>query len=95
MKFAHFSHVWCKPGMTPHQRYEELWRELQLCDELDYDYAFCVEHHFRPNENWVSSPSVYIVGAAAHPEDPHRIDGLRRAAVSPLCARLNHCSMQK
>ena len=26
MKFAHFSHVWGKPGMTPHQRYEELWR---------------------------------------------------------------------
>ena len=28
MKFAHFSHIWNKPGMTPHQRYEELWREL-------------------------------------------------------------------
>jgi hypothetical protein len=42
MKFAHFSHVWGKPGMTPHQRYEELWRELQLCDRLEYDYSFCV-----------------------------------------------------
>src|SRR5215510_6377554 len=51
--------------MTPHQRYEELWRELRLCDELGYDYAFCVEHHFRPDESWISSPSVYIVGAAA------------------------------
>ena len=29
MKFAHFSHIWAKPGMTPHQRYEELWRELK------------------------------------------------------------------
>ena len=48
MKFAHFSHIWAKPGMTPHQRYEELWRELQLCDELGFDYGFCVEHHFRP-----------------------------------------------
>src|SRR6185295_7106350 len=65
VKFAHFSHVWGKPGMTPHQRYEELWRELRLCDELDYDYGFCVEHHFRPDESWISSPSVYIVGAAA------------------------------
>ena len=65
MKFAHFSHVWGKPGMTPHQRYEELWRELQLCDGLGYDYSFCVEHHFRPDESWISSPSVYIVGAAA------------------------------
>jgi alkanesulfonate monooxygenase SsuD/methylene tetrahydromethanopterin reductase-like flavin-dependent oxidoreductase (luciferase family) len=65
MKFAHFSHIWAKPGMTPHQRYEELWRELQLCDELGYDYSFCVEHHFRPDESWISSPSLYAVGAGA------------------------------
>src|ERR1044071_4498502 len=65
VKFAHFSHVWGKPGMTPHQRYEELWRELQLCDGLDYDYAFCVEHHFRPDESWISSPSLFAVGAGA------------------------------
>jgi alkanesulfonate monooxygenase SsuD/methylene tetrahydromethanopterin reductase-like flavin-dependent oxidoreductase (luciferase family) len=63
MKFAHFSHIWGKPGMTPHQRYEELWRELQLCDELGFDYAFCVEHHFRPDESWMSSPSLFTVGA--------------------------------
>ena len=49
MKFAHFSHVWGKPGMTAHQRYEQLWRELALCDDLGFDYSFCVEHHFRPD----------------------------------------------
>ncbi len=65
MKFAHFSHVWAKPGMTPHERYEELWRELKLCDEAGFDYAFCVEHHFRPDESWMSSPSLYAVGAGA------------------------------
>ncbi len=65
MKFAHFSHVWAKPGMTPHQRYEELWRELALCDQLGFDYSFCVEHHFRPDESWISSPSLYVVGAGA------------------------------
>jgi alkanesulfonate monooxygenase SsuD/methylene tetrahydromethanopterin reductase-like flavin-dependent oxidoreductase (luciferase family) len=65
MKFAHFSHIWTKPHYTPHQRYEELWRELQLCDELAYDYGFCVEHHFRPDESWISSPSLYAVGAGA------------------------------
>lgn len=63
MKFAHFSHVWAKPGLTPHQRYEELWRELELCDALGYDFSFCVEHHFRPDESWSSSPSLYTVGA--------------------------------
>jgi alkanesulfonate monooxygenase SsuD/methylene tetrahydromethanopterin reductase-like flavin-dependent oxidoreductase (luciferase family) len=62
MKFAHFSHVWGKPGMSPHQRYEQLWRELELCDALGFDYSFCVEHHFRPDESWMSSPSLYVVG---------------------------------
>jgi alkanesulfonate monooxygenase SsuD/methylene tetrahydromethanopterin reductase-like flavin-dependent oxidoreductase (luciferase family) len=51
--------------MTPHQRYEQLWRELILCDELGFDYGFCVEHHFRPDESWMSSPSLYTVGAGA------------------------------
>lgn len=65
MKFAHFSHIWGKPGMTPHERYEQLWRELALCDDLGFDYSFCVEHHFCPNESWMSSPSLYAVGAGA------------------------------
>jgi alkanesulfonate monooxygenase SsuD/methylene tetrahydromethanopterin reductase-like flavin-dependent oxidoreductase (luciferase family) len=65
MKFAHFSHVWGKPGMTAHQRYEQLWRELELCDGLDFDFSFCVEHHFRPDESWMSSPSLYAVGGGA------------------------------
>jgi alkanesulfonate monooxygenase SsuD/methylene tetrahydromethanopterin reductase-like flavin-dependent oxidoreductase (luciferase family) len=65
MKFAHFSHVWVKPGLTPHERYEELWGELALCDELGFDYAFCVEHHFRPDESLMSSPSLFAVGAGA------------------------------
>jgi hypothetical protein len=38
MEFAHFSHVWAKPGMNPHQRYEQLWRELQMCDELGFEF---------------------------------------------------------
>src|SRR4030088_1996737 len=75
MKFAHFSHIWAKPGMSPHQRYEELWRELALCDELGFDYGFCVEHHFRPDESWMSSPSLYAVGAGAH---------TRRMRVGPM-----------
>jgi len=65
MKFAHFAHVWGKTGMSPHQRYEQLWRELALCDQLGFDYGFCVEHHFRPDESWMSSPGLYVVGAAA------------------------------
>jgi alkanesulfonate monooxygenase SsuD/methylene tetrahydromethanopterin reductase-like flavin-dependent oxidoreductase (luciferase family) len=65
MKFSHFTHIWAKPGMTPHQRYEQLWRELAVCDDTGFDHAFCVEHHFRPDESWMSSPSLYAVGAGA------------------------------
>jgi alkanesulfonate monooxygenase SsuD/methylene tetrahydromethanopterin reductase-like flavin-dependent oxidoreductase (luciferase family) len=75
MKFAHFSHIWGKPGLTPHERYEELWRELELCDQLGFDYSFCVEHHFRPDESWMSSPSLYAVGAGAR---------TRRMRVGPM-----------
>ena len=75
MKFAHFSHIWGKPGMTPHQRYEELWGELRLCDELGFEYAFCVEHHFRPDESWMSSPSLFAVGAGAR---------TRRLRIGPM-----------
>src|SRR5581483_5077844 len=66
MKFAHFSHVWNKPGMTPAERYQQLWRELALSDELGFDYAFAVEHHFHPNESWMPAPTIYCTGAAAH-----------------------------
>jgi alkanesulfonate monooxygenase SsuD/methylene tetrahydromethanopterin reductase-like flavin-dependent oxidoreductase (luciferase family) len=75
MKFSHFSHIWAKPGMTPQQRYEQLWRELALCDETGFDHAFCVEHHFRPDESWMSSPSLYAVGAGAR---------TRRLRIGPM-----------
>jgi len=65
VKFAHFSHVWNKPGMTAAARYEQLWRELAACDELGFDFGFTVEHHFNPNESWMPSPSIYCAGAAA------------------------------
>ena len=59
--FSHLGQAW----NGPYQRYEQLWRELQLCDDLNFDYGFCVEHHFRPDESWISSPSLYAVGAGA------------------------------
>src|SRR5215470_394915 len=62
MKFAHFSHVWNKLGVTVAQRYEQLWRELETCDELGFDFGFTVEHHFNPNESWMPSPAIYCTG---------------------------------
>jgi alkanesulfonate monooxygenase SsuD/methylene tetrahydromethanopterin reductase-like flavin-dependent oxidoreductase (luciferase family) len=75
MRFAHFTHVWNKPGMTPAERYAQLWRELALCDELGFDYGFSVEHHFSPHESWMPSPSIYCAGAAAH---------TRRMRIGPM-----------
>ena len=63
MKFAHFSHVWAKPGLTSADRYKQLWREIELCDQLKFNYAFCVEHHFRPDESLMSSPTIFATGA--------------------------------
>jgi alkanesulfonate monooxygenase SsuD/methylene tetrahydromethanopterin reductase-like flavin-dependent oxidoreductase (luciferase family) len=65
MKFAHFAHVWHKAKMTPGDRYRQLWRELQAADALGFDYGFCVEHHFRPDESLMSAPNLYAVSAAA------------------------------
>jgi alkanesulfonate monooxygenase SsuD/methylene tetrahydromethanopterin reductase-like flavin-dependent oxidoreductase (luciferase family) len=75
MRFAHFTHVWNKPGMTPAERYAQLWRELAVCDELGFDYGFSVEHHFSPHESWMPSPSIYCAGAAAH---------TRRMRIGPM-----------
>jgi alkanesulfonate monooxygenase SsuD/methylene tetrahydromethanopterin reductase-like flavin-dependent oxidoreductase (luciferase family) len=63
VKFAYFSHVWGRPGQTPGQRYEELWREVELAEELDFDFAFSVEHHFTPQESWMPSPALFCTGA--------------------------------
>ncbi|MGH7091360.1 MAG: LLM class flavin-dependent oxidoreductase, partial [Stellaceae bacterium] len=64
MRFAHFAHVWGKPGMSPAERYQQLWRELELCDALGFDYGFSVEHHFSPDESWMSSCNLYCVAVA-------------------------------
>lgn len=64
MKFAYFTHVWGRPGQTPGQRFDELWREIELAEELGFDYAFSVEHHFTPHESWMPSPAVFCTGAA-------------------------------
>jgi alkanesulfonate monooxygenase SsuD/methylene tetrahydromethanopterin reductase-like flavin-dependent oxidoreductase (luciferase family) len=68
MKFAHMSHIWRKPGMAPGERYNQLWRELELCDQVGFDYAFAVEHHNDPRESLSTSPPLYVAAAAARTE---------------------------
>ena len=62
MKFAHSAAPFVKPGMTPLQRCEQLWRELELCDELGFEYGFIADLHFE--SALVSIPVFCTAGAA-------------------------------
>ena len=46
MKFAHFTQTFPRAGETAAQRFDLLWRELELCDETNFDYGFSSVHHF-------------------------------------------------
>jgi alkanesulfonate monooxygenase SsuD/methylene tetrahydromethanopterin reductase-like flavin-dependent oxidoreductase (luciferase family) len=65
MKFAHMSHAWRKPDLPASGRYAQLWHEIELCDQLGFDYAFAVEHHNCPHESMMPSPPMYVAAAAA------------------------------
>ena len=47
MKFAHFCQVFPRKGETTAERYEQLWRELQLCDEVGVRLRLHVGTPFR------------------------------------------------
>jgi len=51
--------------MTAADRYEQLWRELELADELGFEFGFAVEHHFNPRESIMPCPTIYCAAAAA------------------------------
>ena len=62
MKFAHFTQTFPRPGETAADRFELIWRELELADEVDFDFGFASIHHFsrlRPQA------SAYCTAAAA------------------------------
>ena len=69
MKFAHMSHVWRKPDMTPADRFGQLWRELELADEV-------ISFGFWPGDEGKSEPAFFAY-AYPHPE------GLEGASVGP------------
>jgi len=69
MKFGYFTHVWGSPALSVAERYERLWRELELVDQAGFDYAFSVEHHCTPEESWMPSPAVFCTGAALRTEN--------------------------
>ena len=67
--------------LAAQQRYDQLWRELKLCDELGFDHSFCVEHHFRHDESWMAAPMLYAVAAGVQTK---RIRPGSMGAIVPL-----------
>ncbi len=68
MEFAHFSQFFNKPNLRGHERYEQMWRELELADEVGFDYAFQSIHHcykLRP------TPAIFCTGGAARTKRIH------------------------
>ena len=62
MKFAHFTQTFPRDGQTAAERYDQLWRELELADEVNFDFGFSSVHHFsrlRPTS------TTFCTGAAA------------------------------
>ena len=83
MKFAHFSQIFDREGETAAERYEQLWRELKLADDVDFDYGFASVHHFnhlRPQT------TVFCTGAAVR-TSRIRIGtiGYTAAFYDPMC----------
>ena len=62
MKFAHFAQIFPRRGETAAERYEQLWRELELCDELGFDFGFASIHHL---SHMRPQATVYCTAAAA------------------------------
>ncbi len=72
MQFAHFAQIFPRPGQSAAERYEQLWRELELCDELGFEYGFASVHHLshlRP------PAAAYCTAAAAR---------TRRMRIGPM-----------
>ena len=61
MEFAHFAQIFEREGETAAERYEQLWRELELADEVNFDYGFSSVHHF---SHMRPQTTVYCTGAA-------------------------------
>ena len=87
MKFAHFSHIWAKPGMTPHQRYEQLWRELAGLRRARLR-LFVLRRASFPARRKLDVVAEPLCGRRrrAHQAAAHRADGLYRAALSSAAA---------
>ena len=87
MKFAHFSHIWAKPGMTPHQRYEQLWRELAALRRSRFRLFVLCRASLPPGRKLdILAEPLCGRRRRAHQTHAHWADGLHRAALPSAAA---------
>ncbi len=60
-----------------HEIFEESLDQVELADELGYDYAWEVEHHFLTEYSHSSAPAVFLSAAAERTEDIRLAHGIR------------------
>jgi len=68
MKFAHFSHIWAKPGMTPPSAFmKNCGASFNYAMSSAFDYGFLRPSITSvPDESWdCLRPSLYAIGAGA------------------------------
>lgn len=67
-RFAAFTHIDEKEGVSPHQRLVEFAEEVRLTDTLGFDYYFTAEHHFSNKRGLSTSEGVTLAVIAQNSE---------------------------
>ena len=63
MKFGLHYQLSCAEGQSPYQRYQDTLDQIELGDELGFDYAWLAEMHF--NSHISITPAPLLISAAA------------------------------
>ena len=64
MKFGLHFQVSCAESQSPYQRYQDTLDQIQLADELGFDYSSLAEMHFRPQMCMTPAPLLLLAAAA-------------------------------
>ena len=68
MKFGLFYQLACATSQSPYQRYQDTLEQIQLADQVGFDYAWFAELHFNPRFSITPSPLMLATAAAERTE---------------------------
>src|ERR671918_2771338 len=81
MKFGIFYELQLPRPWTERSEYQLLQdalAQIELADQLGFDYAWCVEHHFLEEYSHCSAPEVFLAAAAARTKSIRLGHGIRQ-----------------